>query len=232
MFALTWTMLRVEKGLTLDRDTAGHTPGGPEEELACPGPDGALEACGRQKGAGGFQAGWEKQGQWPSPQGHLQLQVTGQGPCPWGPRSARWESHQAGLREPGKGQAAVGQPPAGRDWDLQRHRHTGHKCEDTVTHTDSIGTHFCTQTHPQVTHMQQAQLLMCTHARTHACTSHTCTHRHTHAQQPQLPRFVDSRQPALATRPPRLLSRVLGPSCPNPCLVSRSQKIRGSCSPR
>lgn len=108
---------------------------------------------------------------------------------------------------------------------------------NTVTHTDSVGTHFYTFTvmhtdTPPSHNMQQAQLQMCTHTRMHARTSHTCVHWHPHAQQPQLLRFVDSRQLALATRPPGLLSHVLGPSCPNPCLVSRSQKIRGSCSPR
>lgn len=230
-------MLRVEKGLRLDRDTAGHAPRGAEEELACPGPDGALEACGRQKGAGGFQAGWEKQGQRPYAQGHLQPQVTGQGPCPWGPRSARWESHQAGLREPGKGQAAVGQPPGGRDWDLQRRQHTGHTCEHSHTHRLSRHTllHIHSHAHRHTPKSQHAtgtaaNVYTHTHARTHK--PHMCVHWQSHAQQPQLPRFVDSRQLALATRPPGLLSHVLGPSCPNPCLVSRSQKIRGSCSPR
>lgn len=180
MFALTWTMLRVEKGLRLDRDTAGHAPRGAEEELACPGPDGALEACGRQKGAGGFQAGWEKQGQRPYAQGHLQPQVTGQGPCPWGPRSARWESHQAGLREPGKGQAAVGQPPGGRDWDLQRRQHTGHTCEHSHTHRLSRHTllHIHSHAHRHTPKSQHAtgtaaNVYTHTHARTHK--PHVCT---------------------------------------------------------
>lgn len=131
-------MLRVERGLGPDR---GQTPPGSElgpGGAGGLGQNGALEACGRQEGAGLLRAGEDVKSRVICSH---RPQVRGR--VPGAPRSARWESHQAGPGEPGQ----AGGEGAGAPRDTATGTHQPQMCTHCHMHTYKEHRDALTDTH-------------------------------------------------------------------------------------
>lgn len=153
---------------------------------------------GRKEPAGS-RRGWEKQDCWPSPQGHLQPQATGQGSCP-----QRLQVSKAGKLS-GWGEGAVG-GVGGSFLASQRHRDPP---TTKATQTQTIDRHTPKHSYSAVT---AVNVHTPSHASRRTCKSHENTvtlrhtidtqtysrhtHTHTHADTPQV---IHTQQPKLYT---------------------------------